>query len=515
MTPWESGSSSQTGSSLVDLMESISEPACCYGGDDMDQEHIFVLHEFMDGEARNWFRRHVLHTNRDKSYWTFKEVLIGLYNRFVNAATMQEAHEAFRTAVYDARTGIQTFYDDLVGHAQNMAVYPDEFTIRETFLDGIPAEMCRALICDNNLSPEVNTVTEFLASRRATGQRQPVKRTMPAGQRLGHGLPGNGPVGRDACSGPGLGQSAPRATRDVPPRVGPPKASFGGRDVGYKPSGGSPHCYNCGRTGHFSKEYKAPQAQVRAAHTAAVESNAKSDVEAGPEEPAHDNEEVPQEVEEQSAVDDAESVQIDGDEYIAVDVYDNDYYARDDEEEHLVALTKHQGNSHVRMQRVTLQKAADKLQQPHYTPQEKECLVTYVEVNGHPAWMLWDSGSTTTGITPQFTHVNAIRVHELMEPLMLQLGTVGSHAVVQFGAEVRVKTSGQPTKEYVDIANFDRYDMIIGTPFMRKNKVSLDFVNNKVIVNGTPLRAERVVLADTDGHLRRYRATEKRHEDCD
>ncbi|KAG6873564.1 hypothetical protein C0993_001322, partial [Termitomyces sp. T159_Od127] len=212
-----------------------------------------------------------------------------------------------------------------------------------------------------------------------------------------------------------------------------------------------------------------------------------------PEEPAHDNKEVPQDVEEQSAVDDAESVQINGDEYVAVDVYDNDYYARDDEEEHLVALTEHQGDSRV----------------------QKECLVTYVEVNGHPAWTLWDSGSTTMGITPQFAHVNAIRVHELTEPLMLQLGTVGSCAVVQFGVEVRVKMSGQPMKEYVDIANFDRYDMIIGMPFMCKNKVLLDFVNNKVIVNGTPLRAERGVLADTDGHLQRYQATEKRCKDCD
>ncbi|KAG6858280.1 hypothetical protein C0995_001177, partial [Termitomyces sp. Mi166 len=43
-----------------------------------------------------------------------------------------------------------------------MAVYLDEFTIWETFLDGILAEMHRALIRDNNLSPEVNTVTEFL-----------------------------------------------------------------------------------------------------------------------------------------------------------------------------------------------------------------------------------------------------------------------------------------------------------------------------------------------------------------
>ncbi|KAG6870083.1 hypothetical protein C0995_015323, partial [Termitomyces sp. Mi166 len=160
----------------------------------MDQERIFALHEFNNGEAWNWFRHHVLHTNRDKQDWTFKEVLIRLYNCFVNAATMQEAREAFRTAVYDAQMGIQTFYEELIGYAQNMAVYPDEFTIRETFLDGILAEMHCTLIRDNNLSPEVNTVTKFLvyairyeqsahiamhynqrSSRRAQGHCQPVK----------------------------------------------------------------------------------------------------------------------------------------------------------------------------------------------------------------------------------------------------------------------------------------------------------------------------------------------------
>ncbi|KAG6859592.1 hypothetical protein C0995_006853 [Termitomyces sp. Mi166 len=168
-----------------------------------------------------------------------------------------------------------------------------------------------------------------------------------------------------------------------------------------------------------------------------IESNAEED-----QEEFDNNKEAPPEVEELEGNDDAESVHIDGDKYVAVDIYDNEYYARDNEEEHLFALTEHQGDK-------------------HYTPQEKECLVTYVEVNEHPAWTLWDSESTTTGITPQFAHVNAIHVHELTEPLMLQLGTVRSCAVVQFGAEVKIKTSGHLTKEYVDIANFDRYDMII------------------------------------------------------
>ncbi|KAG6858435.1 hypothetical protein C0995_016636, partial [Termitomyces sp. Mi166 len=244
----------------------------------------------------------------------------------------------------------------------------------------------------------------------------------------------------------------------------------------------------------------APKAQVRAAHTAAADSNAESNAEEDQEELVK-NKEVPPEVEDLEAEYDAESIHINGDEYITVDVYNNEYYTREDDEEHSFALTEYQGDTHVQMQCVTLQKAADKLHRPQYTPQEKECLVTYVEVNEYSAWTLWDSGSTTMGITPQFAHVNAIRIHELSEHLMLQLGTVGSRAMVQFGVEVKIKASGHLTKEYVDIANFDHYDMIIGMPYMRKNNVVLDFVKNEVVINGTPLKAERIGLADTDGHL--------------
>ncbi|KAG6864450.1 hypothetical protein C0995_006235, partial [Termitomyces sp. Mi166 len=130
-----------------------------------------------------------------------------------------------------------------------------------------------------------------------------------------------------------------------------------------------------------------------------ADSNAESSAEEDQEELVNDKG-VPSEVEEPGEEDDAESIHIDGDEYITVDVYDNEYYTHEDDEEHLFALTEYQGDRRVKMQRVTLQKAAEKLQRPQYTPQEKECLVTYVEVNGHPAWTLWDSGSTTMGIMP-------------------------------------------------------------------------------------------------------------------
>ncbi|KAG6863376.1 hypothetical protein C0995_007362, partial [Termitomyces sp. Mi166 len=118
---------------------------------------------------------------------------------------------------------------------------------------------------------------------------------------------------------------------------------------------------------------KAPKAQVQAAHTAAADSDAESNAEEDQEELVRD-EEVPSEVEDPEAEYDAESIHINGDEYVTVDVYDNEYYTCEDDEEHLFALTEYQGDTRIQMRRVTLQKAAEKLQRPQYTPQEKECL---------------------------------------------------------------------------------------------------------------------------------------------
>ncbi|KAG6887782.1 hypothetical protein C0992_010765, partial [Termitomyces sp. T32_za158] len=139
-----------------------------------------------------------------------------------------------------------------------------------------------------------------------------VRRMLPAGHKPGPGPLGNAPVARDAHYGPRAGQPGPKATRDVPPRVVLPKAAFGSSDAGYRPSSEAARCYNCGCMGHYSKDCKVPRVQVQAAHMAAVGSDAESDAEADQEEPVKDGE-APQEVEEQSAVDDAESVQINGD----------------------------------------------------------------------------------------------------------------------------------------------------------------------------------------------------------
>ncbi|KAG6887481.1 hypothetical protein C0995_014978 [Termitomyces sp. Mi166 len=80
---------------------------------------------------------------------------------------MQDAWDSFHNALYIAEEGVQDFYDILLNHAQDMAMYSDEFTIWEHFLEGILFNMLMLLICDGRLASEVNTIEEFVAKTKA------------------------------------------------------------------------------------------------------------------------------------------------------------------------------------------------------------------------------------------------------------------------------------------------------------------------------------------------------------
>jgi len=66
---------------------------------------------------------------------------------------------------------------------------------------------------------------------------------------------------------------------------------------------------------------------------------------------------------------------------------------------------------------------------------------------------------------------------------------------------------------YVNIVNFDCYDMIIGMPFMRKNRVLLAFQDNCVIINGTSIPAVKVEVKDGDPRLQCYWVIDKKKQE--
>ena len=58
------------------------------------------------------------------------------------------------------------------------------------------------------------------------------------------------------------------------------------------------------------------------------------------------------------------------------------------------------------------------------------------------------------------------------------MAVTGSKSVINYGANVTIKYEGRESKEYFNIINIDYYDAILGTPFLRKHEVIIDFVNN-------------------------------------
>jgi len=137
-----------------------------YGGNNWDCEHVLCTLQFLDGEAKRWFQCHVVSVKQEKLSWTFEEVILGLYNRFMHPSTMQDAWKEFLCAKYKAETGVQGFHDNIMDHAQNMAVHPDEYQIIEVFIKGVLTTI-RDKLFENGLSLEVNMINDLVSCAEA------------------------------------------------------------------------------------------------------------------------------------------------------------------------------------------------------------------------------------------------------------------------------------------------------------------------------------------------------------
>ena len=100
------------------------------------------------------------------------------------------------------------------------------------------------------------------------------------------------------------------------------------------------------------------------------------------------------------------------------------------------------------------------------------------------AFTLFDSGSTTDAVSPDFTQVAKLEVKELVKPVTLQLGCLGSCSKVNFATTAITEFSSINRNTYLDIANLDKYDCILGTPFLRKHGISLDFDRKEIEICG-------------------------------
>ena len=120
---------------------------------------------------------------------------------------------------------------------------------------------------------------------------------------------------------------------------------------------------------------------------------------------------------------------------------------------------------------------------PQTSGNNRHCMAVLVKVNGLEAYVLLDTDSTTISVIHDFACIAKLCVIQLENPVPLQLGTVGSRSMINFGAKTRLELGPIAKDEaYLNVINIDWYDMIIGTPFMCKHGLVLDFEQNMLSI---------------------------------
>jgi hypothetical protein len=111
-----------------------------------------------------------------------------------------------------------------------------------------------------------------------------------------------------------------------------------------------------------------------------------------------------------------------------------------------------------------------------------------MKLHGLEAKVLLDSDCTSDSASPEFMVAATRKVHELEDPVPLQLGTVDSRSKINFVFFANFELGSLRGTHYFNVVNINRYNAIIGTVFMRKHGITLNFESDEVRLRGQTLR---------------------------
>ena len=144
-------------------------------------------------------------------------------------------------------------------------------------------------------------------------------------------------------------------------------------------------------------------------------------------------------------------------------------------------------------------------EQPTWPHSDNHTLAEYWEINGVKAHCLLDSRSQGVLLSPEVMRATGIKTFALEKPIALQLACIGSRSMINYGAHTTIKIGHKVVEEYFDIMNLEHYDTILGTPFLRKMGIVLDFRSPGMAQIGNEVILTRKVFfnksKDTDNNI--------------
>lgn len=499
-------------------------------GKSRDAERMNLMLTYLEGSADVWYRNRVLSIYRDRRDWISEDIIIGLFTRFIKTITLHDIAYRFDAFKWRSDHTVDNFYDEMIDLANLMAIRPSETELKKKFIHNLPGAYSDGMIdrgFDLVMNPlgllldaaRIQEVSSYnkgkMAQQRHKDNPKPVPIPEPRMRSRTVVRPMNGrhhdnnitsapPVnrGHNQIHNPTNNnqfRNVPPVTQNALPSRPAPKTP--GRD---NPPARDVSCWDCGKSGAMKGHPGCPTPGTnsarppRPAHIRAADDTNNV---GGAFDPVIEDDDLS--ARSQFAFD----PDVDPYEIIEYEVYDDDPSDHLWDSVSMAAMSDVATNVNFKGRgagKIKLRVLKEQYTRPELPISEKRCLSTFIDLgDGCSGLALWDSGSTTSSVSPQYASIAKLEVRKLKQPVQFFLGTVGSRSMINYGVLARAKLPTVQGDDYFDVINLDRYDILIGAPFMHKYGVQLDFANKCIHIGDETMTAD-IVPVNKDA-LQRYR----------
>ncbi|EJD37930.1 hypothetical protein AURDEDRAFT_129203 [Auricularia subglabra TFB-10046 SS5] len=420
-----------------------------------------VLSLMLAAEANKWFQDQKAVLLRQRQSWGLDQIFVGMRQRFIKITAKASALVAFET-VRLGKGGVAELESDLKRAAQYLVEEPSDYQMRSQFMRALPHEF-RQLMLKDGYSPEERTFDELL--EKAANVEASALNSAATRRGTIRMVSRNDQMRTGARSNAWGDQRQNNALPDKPlPRV-PVSDSRENRQYQYGQSG-RPRDGNreSGRIRGNVGTVELDSDEILAAPAAVLDGN---DEYALLEFDAGDLDMPDLDPSQWITPDEAESVRY-GNMARIIDIGAQVLSS--------AAQTRPAGPKTETRFRSATHEMTGTEPQPKRARTSRRFFEGYIQIGDLKAHTLVDTGTDTEMISSEFAKVAGVKTFKLDSPVALQMACIGSRSRINFGARLDMQIGNIVIRnKYCDVVNLDRYDLVLGLPFLWQTKAVLDF----------------------------------------